>query len=79
MAKIRLMSVSIVLFLLVSFMASAGGQREAADGVTTLNFWVFNALHAEFFRDAETRWNQANPNRQIRLEITETPAQELQN
>lgn len=79
MFKTRLMSVLLVMFLLATFTVTAGGQREAADGVTTLNFWVFNALHAEFYRDAETRWNQANPDRRIRLEVTETPAQELQN
>lgn len=73
-----LMIVSILLLVFVTGV-SAGGRGEAATGVTTLNFWVFNALHAEFYQDAANRWNQEFPDRQIRLEITETPGDELAN
>jgi ABC-type glycerol-3-phosphate transport system substrate-binding protein len=40
------------------FAFAGGGQDSAASGKTTkLTMWVFNALHATFYKDALARWN----------------------
>jgi arabinosaccharide transport system substrate-binding protein len=70
-----------VLFLFSGMFAFAGGgQDSAASGKTTkLSMWVFNAIHATFYKDALARWNAANPNKQIDLTIEEYPNAEMHN
>ena len=75
----KILTIALALLLVFATGVSAAGQKESGDAVTTLNFWVFNALHADFYQDAADRWNQEFPDRQIRLEITETPGDELAN
>ena len=48
--------------------ADAGAEAPAA-GATKLTFWTFQDLHREFIEDAAKCWNEANPDRQIDLEV----------
>jgi arabinosaccharide transport system substrate-binding protein len=70
-----------VLFFFSGMLVFAGGgQDTAAPGKTTkLTMWVFNAIHATFYKDALARWNAANPNKQIDLTIEEYPNAEMHN
>lgn len=41
-----------------------------AEGATNLTMWTFIAQHQEFFEKAAERWNEANPDRPIEIEVT---------
>ena len=80
--KKRFVGLSLAVLLLlsgVSVFASGGREAATAGKTTKLTMWVFNALHATFFNDAVTRWNAANPNKQIDLVIEEYPNNEMHN
>lgn len=54
-----------------------GGPNE--DGVTTLSVWVFAELHGAFYEQMAESWNEENPDRQIELDITVYPYQDMHN
>jgi arabinosaccharide transport system substrate-binding protein len=56
-----------------------GGESSSGGGETAITFWTFNALHQTFYEDAAKRWNEANPDRKIKLEATTYPYQDMHN
>ncbi len=62
----RLFAMVLVLCMLLSVAAFA----EAGGGATKLTMWTFIAQHQEFFEKAAARWNEANPDRPIEIEVT---------
>ncbi|MBS4195565.1 sugar ABC transporter substrate-binding protein [Bacillus sp. FJAT-49870] len=48
-------------------------------GATELSFWTFVSLHMEFFEDAAKRWNEANPDRPIKLKAETYPYDQMHN
>ncbi len=48
-------------------------------GGTTLEMWVFAELHGELYEEMADRWNEENPDRQIDLQITVYPYQDMHN
>lgn len=57
----------------------SGSGSGSGGGETVLTFWTFNALHQEFYEDAAARWNEANPDRKIRLDATTYPYEDMHN
>ncbi|MFA6507661.1 MAG: extracellular solute-binding protein [Treponemataceae bacterium] len=72
---------AISLMLFSGVLSFAGGSKEAASPgkSTKLTMWVFNALHATFYKDALERWNKEFPNRKIDLTVEEYPNNEMHN
>jgi len=58
---------------------SSGDGPSSGGDATVLTFWTFNAIHQEFYEAAAERWNAANPDRQIKLEATTYPYQDMHN
>jgi len=48
-----------------------------AQDATELTFWTFQQAHASFFEDAELRWNEVNPDRQITLDAGVYPYDQM--
>ncbi len=48
-------------------------------GKEELTFWTFQGIHVDFFKDAETRWNEENPDRPIELKAESFPYDEMHN
>ncbi len=77
----RVLLVAVVVLLSMS-VAFAGGQSDGAGsggGPTTLTLWTSNSLHSNFYNDAAERWNKANPDQQIKLDVVVTPNVEMHN
>ncbi|MBM7570859.1 ABC transporter substrate-binding protein [Aquibacillus albus] len=53
-----------------------GGEEENA---TELTYWTFVELHMDFFKDAVPRWNEANPDRPIKLVAETYPYDQMHN
>jgi arabinosaccharide transport system substrate-binding protein len=59
--------------------SSEAAPEPAAPGATTLQMWVFAELHAAFYEDMADKWNAANPDRPIDLQITVYPYEDMHN
>ncbi|PYF98452.1 carbohydrate ABC transporter substrate-binding protein, CUT1 family [Georgenia satyanarayanai] len=58
------------------------GDTEGADvgdGPVPLEMWVFAELHGTYYEEMAERWNEENPDRQIDLDITVYPYQDMHN
>ncbi|MBB5472794.1 ABC transporter substrate-binding protein [Cellulomonas hominis] len=62
--------------------SSGGAQQEPtvnADGSTPMEMWIFGELHGALYEQMADRWNELNPDRQIDLELTVYPYQDMHN
>ncbi|QGH35985.1 extracellular solute-binding protein [Gracilibacillus salitolerans] len=53
--------------------------EEGTEDATTLSLWTFVAYHQDHFEYMVERWNEENPNEQIKLEMTNYPFEEMHN
>lgn len=53
----------------------AGAGEEA----TELSYWTFVELHGQHFEKMLQKWNEANPDRQIKLKVTVMPYDDMHN
>ncbi|WP_138495668.1 extracellular solute-binding protein [Paenibacillus pinistramenti] len=63
---------------------SSGGTKSVLDGgagetATELSYWTFVELHGQHFEKMLTKWNAANPDRQIKLNVTVMPYDDMHN
>ncbi len=63
---------------------SGGGSGEAAptqnsDGSTNLSMWTFADVHAAYYEEMADQWNDANPEQEIRLDVTVYPYEDMHN
>ncbi|MDR2974961.1 MAG: extracellular solute-binding protein, partial [Propionibacteriaceae bacterium] len=64
---------------------SGGGSDGAStaakgpDGKTTIQMWVFAELHGAFYEDMAEKWNEQNPDKQIDLQLTVYPYEDMHN
>lgn len=63
----------ILIFVITTASVSPQGKT------TTLTFWTFQESHKRFLEDAVETWNKDNPNRQIKLEGTVYPYEDMHN
>lgn len=64
--------------------SSSGGESEVLDGgagdnATELSLWTFVELHGKHFESMLTKWNEQNPDRQIKLNVTVMPYDDMHN
>ena len=64
MKKILAIALVFCMVLSVSAAAFADGEK------TTLSMWTFIAQHQDFYESMAALWNEANPDRQIDLQVT---------
>lgn len=69
----RITSVLLVLLLLALPLSAPA----ASSDVTVLTCWTFNGLHEALYEAAEADWNQLNPDRQIDVQVTTYPYEEM--
>ncbi|MNM75962.1 putative arabinose-binding protein precursor [compost metagenome] len=63
---------------------NAGGETSVLDGgagesATELSYWTFVELHGQHFEKMLKKWNEANPDRQIKLNVTVMPYDDMHN
>jgi arabinosaccharide transport system substrate-binding protein len=62
---------------------SSGGQASEPttnpDGSTNLDMWTFADVHAAYYEEMAEQWNEANPDREIRLNVTVYPYDDMHN
>jgi len=62
----------------------SGGETSVLDGgagenATELSYWTFVELHGKHFETMLQKWNEANPDRQIKLNVTVMPYDDMHN
>lgn len=64
-------------------LAACGGgdadPEDAGEGPVPLEMWVFAELHGTYYEEMAERWNEANPDRQIDLQISVYPYADMHN
>ncbi|WP_059052013.1 ABC transporter substrate-binding protein [Paenibacillus senegalimassiliensis] len=63
---------------------ASGGETSVLDGgagesATELSYWTFVELHGQHFEKMLEKWNEANPDRQIKLNVTVMPYDDMHN
>ncbi|WP_028612647.1 extracellular solute-binding protein [Paenibacillus harenae] len=63
---------------------NAGGEKTVIDGgagesAISLEYWTFVELHGQHFETMLKKWNEANPERQIKLNVTVMPYDDMHN
>lgn len=56
-----------------------GGETGESKGATELTFWTFNELHQKYFEDMAAKWNEKNPDKQIKLKGSTFPFEDTHN
>ncbi|MBN2981707.1 extracellular solute-binding protein [Cohnella algarum] len=64
--------------------SSGGGEQTVLDGgagesATELSYWTFVELHGQHFEKMLQKWNEQNPDRQIKLNVTVMPYDDMHN
>lgn len=64
--------------------SNSGGEKSvidggAGEGATELSYWTFVELHGQHFETMLKKWNEANPDRQIKLNVTVMPYDDMHN
>ncbi|MDU7477191.1 MAG: extracellular solute-binding protein [Paenibacillus macerans] len=64
--------------------STAGGETSVLDGgagesATELSYWTFVELHGQHFEKMLEKWNAENPDRQIKLNVTVMPYDDMHN
>ncbi|MEK4512236.1 ABC transporter substrate-binding protein [Paenibacillus sp. FSL K6-2524] len=64
--------------------SSSGGEKSvldagAGENATELSYWTFVELHGQHFEKMLEKWNVANPDRQIKLNVTVMPYDDMHN
>ncbi|WP_339157463.1 ABC transporter substrate-binding protein [Paenibacillus sp. FSL W8-0186] len=78
------MSMTLALFGCGQSPKSMGGQTSvldggAGEGATELSYWTFVELHGQHFEKMLGKWNEANQDRQIKLNVTVMPYDDMHN
>ncbi len=60
---------------------SAGKNEMEVEGddVTTLNVWTFIELHQTFYTEMAERWNEQNPDKKVKLVLSNLPYDDMHN
>ncbi|WP_019636684.1 ABC transporter substrate-binding protein [Paenibacillus fonticola] len=78
------MSMTLALFGCGPSQKSAGGETSVLDAgageeATELSYWTFVELHGQHFEKMLGKWNEANKDRQIKLNVTVMPYDDMHN
>lgn len=80
---------NVLLLLALSFAMLAGvltgcgkaneNSGKTADGKTVLEFWTFTGIHGDFYLKMAEKWNAANPDKQIQVNVNVMPYDDMHN
>jgi arabinosaccharide transport system substrate-binding protein len=82
---------ALMVVAMVVFLAGCGGSSKeeggessvlnagAGESATELSYWTFVELHGQHFEKMLEKWNVANPDRQIKLNVTVMPYDDTHN
>ncbi|WP_404455492.1 ABC transporter substrate-binding protein [Virgibacillus necropolis] len=84
---------ALIFGIMALFLVACSGDSESSSGeatesevigsdvenATELTYWTFVELHMDFFKDAVPRWNEANPDRPIKLVAETFPFDQMHN
>ncbi|NOU81246.1 extracellular solute-binding protein [Paenibacillus sp. LMG 31459] len=82
---------ALMVVAMVVFLAGCGGSSKeeggessvlnagAGESATELSYWTFVELHGQHFEKMLEKWNAANPDRQIKLNVTVMPYDDMHN
>ena len=61
--------------------SSAGNKamEVGGDNVTTLNVWTFIELHQDFYVSMAEKWNEAHPDKKVKLVLSNMPYDDMHN
>ena len=63
-------------------MGTFGGfEVKAADdsSATEMEFWTFVELHGQFYENMAEKWNEANPDKQVKVNVNVMPYDDMHN
>lgn len=89
MSKKRWLALALAATMGLSTLAgcSGGGNTDpdaektntAADGTAQLEFWTFTEIHGTFYEEMAKKWNEANPDKQISVNVNVIPYDDMHN
>ncbi|MBO3664642.1 ABC transporter substrate-binding protein [Microbacterium stercoris] len=54
-------------------------DQEAGEDATTLSLWTFVELHGEFYENMAKVWNEENPDKQVKIDVSVMPYDDMHN
>ena len=89
MSKKRWLALALAATMGLSTLAgcSSGGNNDSdadktnagTDGTTQLEFWTFTEIHGTFYEEMAKKWNEANPDKQISINVNVMPYDDMHN
>ena len=76
MKKIIALLLALTMLVLVGCQAKPAEAPASAEP-TKIEFWTFQEIHVEFYKEMAKAWNEANPDRQIEIVETVYPFEEM--
>ena len=69
---------------LVGSLTGCGGKeseepKKTADGETVLEFWTFTEIHGDFYETMAEKWNEANPDKKVSINVNVMPYYDMHN
>jgi arabinosaccharide transport system substrate-binding protein len=58
---------------------TSGVDQGASDDATELELWTFVDLHGKFYEEMANKWNQANPDKQVKIAVNVMPYDDMHN
>lgn len=59
---------------------AAKSESEKGDGdETTLEMWTFVELHGDFYKEMSKKWNEANPDKKVNVDVNVMPYDDMHN
>lgn len=79
--------ISIALLCSLGILTGCGGGAEkkekasekTEDGVTSIEYWTFTEIHQTFFETMAEKWNDENPDQQIKIDAKVLPYEDMHN
>ena len=73
--------------MIVGSLAGCGGggsdssdePKKTADGATELEFWTFTEIHGDFYETMAEKWNEANPDKKVSINVNVMPYDDMHN
>ena len=73
--------------MIVGSLAGCGGKKDDSadepkkteDGATELEFWTFTEIHGDFYETMAEKWNEANPDKKVSINVNVMPYDDMHN
>ena len=57
----------------------SGESAKTAEGATELEFWTFTEIHGDFYETMAEKWNEANPDKEVSINVNVMPYDDMHN